>query len=166
MREPSGMAAPLVSLSLVALGAGQPDQAQRLLSATLATERAIDDEDEFQLAIQRFANMAGNEALDVLRSTRPAFPLNNADAEFDQLRDRLRQESPCPHREVVHEGPLTPREMEVVRLLAQGLTNRTIAESLSISQRTVENHVLHILDKLELDSRTAAATWAVREGIA
>jgi non-specific serine/threonine protein kinase len=61
---------------------------------------------------------------------------------------------------------LTPRETEVLRLLAEGRSNRAIGEALSISERTVENHVLHILTKLDLDSRTAAAAWAVRHGLA
>jgi non-specific serine/threonine protein kinase len=61
---------------------------------------------------------------------------------------------------------LTPRETEVLRLLADGLSNRAISDALSISERTVENHVVHILAKLGLDSRTAAATWAVRHGLA
>jgi DNA-binding NarL/FixJ family response regulator len=63
-------------------------------------------------------------------------------------------------------GGLSPRETEVLRLLAGGRSNRAIAESLSISERTVENHVFHILAKLGVDSRTAAATWAVRQGLA
>ncbi len=58
--------------------------------------------------------------------------------------------------------PLSPREVEVLRLLAEGATNRQIAERLSISERTVDHHVLHILTKLGLESRTAAAVWAVR----
>ncbi len=60
---------------------------------------------------------------------------------------------------------LTAREMDVLRLVADGQSNRQIGETLSISERTVENHVLHILAKLNLDSRTAAATWAVRNGL-
>jgi predicted ATPase/DNA-binding CsgD family transcriptional regulator len=60
---------------------------------------------------------------------------------------------------------LTPRETEVLRLLAEGRSNRAIGDALSISERTVEVHVLHILAKLGLDSRTAAATWAVRRGL-
>jgi predicted ATPase/DNA-binding CsgD family transcriptional regulator len=60
---------------------------------------------------------------------------------------------------------LTPREVEVLRLVAEGRSNRAIADVLSLSERTVENHVLHILTKLDLDSRTAAATWAVRHGL-
>jgi len=61
---------------------------------------------------------------------------------------------------------LTPREFEVLRLLVEGRSNRAMADVLSLSERTVENHVLHILTKLGLESRTAAATWAVRQGLA
>jgi predicted ATPase/DNA-binding CsgD family transcriptional regulator len=61
---------------------------------------------------------------------------------------------------------LSAREREVLRLVADGHSNRAIADLLSISERTVENHVLHILTKLGLGSRTAAATWAVRQGLA
>lgn len=60
---------------------------------------------------------------------------------------------------------LSAREVEVLRLVAEGHSNRTIADALSLSERTVEHHVSHILDKLELDSRTAAATFAVRQGL-
>jgi len=63
-------------------------------------------------------------------------------------------------------GGLTPRELEVLRLMADGLTNQEIADTLFLSRRTVENHVLHILAKLELDSRTAAATFAIRHDLA
>lgn len=60
---------------------------------------------------------------------------------------------------------LTRREQEVLRLLTEGRSNRAIADALSLSERTVEAHVLHILAKLRLESRTAAATWAVRHGL-
>lgn len=60
---------------------------------------------------------------------------------------------------------LSRREREVLKLVASGQSNRAIAESLSISQRTVEHHVLHILTKLSVDSRAAAAAFAVRNGL-
>jgi predicted ATPase/DNA-binding CsgD family transcriptional regulator len=60
---------------------------------------------------------------------------------------------------------LTQRESEVLRLLAQGLSDRDIAAALSISERTAGNHVLHILQKLKVESRTAAAVFAVRHGL-
>ncbi len=61
---------------------------------------------------------------------------------------------------------LTPREREVLLLLAGGLTDREIAEALFISPRTVGGHVTNLLGKLGVDSRTAAAAWAVRNGLA
>jgi NarL family two-component system response regulator LiaR len=64
------------------------------------------------------------------------------------------------------EEPLTVREMEVLQLIAQGLSNQTIAEKLVISERTVRTHVGHILNKLHLANRTQAALYALREGLA
>jgi LuxR family maltose regulon positive regulatory protein len=60
---------------------------------------------------------------------------------------------------------VTPREREVLRLLAEGLTNRQIAERLVVSEHTVHRHVTNILRKLGLPSRTAAAAHAVRAGL-
>jgi LuxR family transcriptional regulator, maltose regulon positive regulatory protein len=62
-------------------------------------------------------------------------------------------------------GPVTPREAEVLALLAAGLTNREIAERLVVSEHTVHRHVTNILRKLDLPSRAAAAAHAVREGL-
>jgi NarL family two-component system response regulator LiaR len=61
---------------------------------------------------------------------------------------------------------LTEREVEVLQLIARGGTNRQIAEQLSISEATVRTHVSKILGKLDLCSRTQAALYALREGIA
>jgi NarL family two-component system response regulator LiaR len=62
--------------------------------------------------------------------------------------------------------PLTPRELEVLRLVAQGLENAEIAEKLVIAEATVRAHVSHITGKLHLASRTQAALYALREGLA
>jgi|RhiMetdeSRZDD1v2_1073273.scaffolds.fasta_scaffold184555_2 DNA-binding NarL/FixJ family response regulator len=61
---------------------------------------------------------------------------------------------------------LTPREREVLLLVADGLTNRQIAERLVVSEHTVHRHVTNILRKLDLPTRTAAAAHAVRTGLA
>jgi two-component system, NarL family, response regulator LiaR len=60
---------------------------------------------------------------------------------------------------------LTPRELEVLRLLALGKSNSEIALSLSIGEQTVKTHVSHILSKLAVPSRTQAALYAMRVGL-
>jgi DNA-binding NarL/FixJ family response regulator len=61
---------------------------------------------------------------------------------------------------------LTPREREVLRLIADGLSNKRIALELGVAEKTVKTHVGHVLAKLELSDRTQAALYAVREGLA
>jgi NarL family two-component system response regulator LiaR len=62
--------------------------------------------------------------------------------------------------------PLTSREVDVLRLLAQGMTNQDIAGRLFIGEGTVRTHVSNILSKLHLANRTQAALYALREGLA
>ena len=62
--------------------------------------------------------------------------------------------------------PLTGREVDVLRLVAQGRSNRDISEELVITEMTVRTHVSNILGKLHLASRTQAALYALREGLA
>jgi len=61
---------------------------------------------------------------------------------------------------------LTPRETEVLGLLARGLDNSAIAEALTVTKRTVQNHVSSIYGKLRVKSRTQAALWAIGHGLA
>jgi DNA-binding NarL/FixJ family response regulator len=58
---------------------------------------------------------------------------------------------------------LSPREMQVAELIAQGLSNREIAHALVISDKTAANHVDHIMTKLDLRSRAQIAVWAVQQ---
>lgn len=69
----------------------------------------------------------------------------------------------APHRGV---AGLTGREREVLVLVAEGRSNRDIGGTLGIGERTVQTHLGNVLAKLELTSRTQAALWAVREGLA
>jgi two-component system, NarL family, response regulator LiaR len=64
------------------------------------------------------------------------------------------------------EEPLTEREVEVLQLIAQGLSNQEIADVLVVGERTVSTHVSNILDKLHLANRTQAALYALRKGLA
>jgi DNA-binding CsgD family transcriptional regulator len=61
---------------------------------------------------------------------------------------------------------LSDRELEVVRLVAEGLSNKEISSRLSLSDKTVKNHISHILAKLNLTARTQVAVMALRAGIA
>lgn len=61
--------------------------------------------------------------------------------------------------------PLTAREVEVLRLVAMGYSNKDIAAKLFISQKTVKNHITNILRKLEVEDRTQAAVWAVKANL-
>jgi two-component system NarL family response regulator len=63
------------------------------------------------------------------------------------------------------EEALTEREIEVLRLLAQGASNQEIGDQLHISINTVKSHISHILDKLQVENRTQAATYAVQRRI-
>ena len=64
-----------------------------------------------------------------------------------------------------HLAALSPREIEVLRLIAGGRTNAEIATALCLSERTVHRHVSNILTKLDVRSRTSAAAYAVQRGL-
>jgi DNA-binding NarL/FixJ family response regulator len=59
-------------------------------------------------------------------------------------------------------GPLTARETQVIRLIAEGKTNKAIANALGVSEKTVARHVSNIFTKLDLTSRAAATAYAYR----
>jgi DNA-binding NarL/FixJ family response regulator len=77
-------------------------------------------------------------------------------------RAAVQYRSPAPHpRADLARLALSPRELEVLRLLAVGASNPDISKALYISRRTAEHHVEHILAKLEVTSRTAAVAYAL-----
>ncbi len=80
----------------------------------------------------------------------------------NKLMRELQRESNLPPTE----EPLTERELDILKLVAQGLSNQEIAEELVISERTVRTHVSNILSKLHLANRTQVALYALREGLA
>lgn len=79
---------------------------------------------------------------------------------------RLMQEVSSAEDRRAPGGTLTERELEVLRLLARGMSNREISRELTVSEKTVKTHVSNILAKLHLADRTQAALYAVRRGIA
>jgi len=73
---------------------------------------------------------------------------------------------PAQPKQAKTSEPLSDREMEVLRLLARGMSNHEIADTLVVGEATVRSHVSSILRKLQLASRTQAALYALREGLA
>lgn len=73
--------------------------------------------------------------------------------------------SPAAATPVDHSSLLTDREQEVLKLLAKGLSNHEIAEALFVHERTVAKYVSSILGKLQVENRTQAALFAIREGM-
>lgn len=66
--------------------------------------------------------------------------------------------------QVQAQAPLSERELQVIELVAVGLTNQEIAEKLEISKRTVDNHISNILTKTETENRVALVRWALQWG--
>ena len=102
----------------------------------------------------RIVRFAGHRADD-----RPAADPAARIRDADELVDRALGPAPTPAPTA---GPLTSREEEVARLIAQGLSNKAIAERLVISRRTAEGHVERIIRKLGVTSRAGVASWVVR----
>jgi DNA-binding NarL/FixJ family response regulator len=99
-----------------------------------------------------------NELLDAIRATSRGESVLPPSVASVVVRHMSGAPEPAPETE------LTPREMEVLRLVAQGLSNHQIAHQLHLSQRTVEAHLTHIYTKLNVSSRTEAALLAQRRG--
>ena len=76
----------------------------------------------------------------------------------------LLQQNLSLNDEKVNEEGLTKREMQVLKLIAEGLYNKEIADRLTISEKTVKNHVSNIFRKIEVSDRTQAAVYAIKNG--
>jgi DNA-binding CsgD family transcriptional regulator len=149
-------------LSWLSCDAGQADTAAELAGAAAAVWRRLGTTieafgphitaDSTRMAAQIDARL-GAAVAKRLRASRAE--LGKLDAV--ELALGTRSAVPAPRSGT---GPLTARELEVARLITQGLSNRAIAQRLVISHRTVDGHVERILAKLEFSSRTQVALWA------
>ena len=99
------------------------------------------------------------------RAARDAFVALGAERDVARLDAALLDGPPAPEAEARSLGELTPRELEVLRLVAQGLSDAEIADRLVLSQHTVHRHVANVRRKLELPSRAAAVAYAARAGL-
>jgi DNA-binding NarL/FixJ family response regulator len=106
--------------------------------------------------------VADRDLVDACRATMRGEPFIYPAAERALIRDYLEQ---VRRGDAPPEEPLTPRETEVVKLIAEGHSNREIAEELVISPKTVERHRANILDKLGMHDRVELTRYAIRRGL-
>jgi ATP/maltotriose-dependent transcriptional regulator MalT len=164
----SGLGAPVLVATAhraageVALAEGDPAAASVVLRRAAAAFRSqgMPYEEARACALaaraRRTAGDPESSALDLDRARR-TFARLGARPDLDGLA------VPEPHRDVA--GPLTGRECDVLRLVAQGHTNKEIGSALSISEHTVARHLQNIFTKLGLSSRAAATAYAYEMGI-
>jgi DNA-binding NarL/FixJ family response regulator len=154
---------------VVAAAAGHCERARRLLEdAVDGFERsgAPFEAAEARLELAKCLTALGRtvEAAQEMQASLECLTQLGADVEARLTRARMgasadisRHSTPVPE--------ISPREREVLRCLAEGLTNRQIADRLFVSEHTIHRHITSILRKLDLPSRTAAAAHAVRAGL-
>ncbi len=169
-RDPLGVADALLRLAQVLVALGDMELATRFFGCAAAQhERAVVLVSEpvrpgYEQDVAAARAALGDASFQAAWDSGRSLPLEDA----IELAANLRAEPiPAPDRAAA-QGPavrLSAREREVLRLIAQGHTDREIAAALFISRRTATTHLTHILDKLGLDSRTAAAAYAVRHGL-
>ncbi len=121
-------------------------------------------------AVTHESDRAAILALERWASTDPSL----ADLTIGEVLARMRARTPVRHLRSVPNrqlgvaafSSLSQRELDVVRLLAEGLSNKEIGHSLELSDKTIKNHISHILAKLQLTARTQIAVQALRSGVA
>lgn len=147
----------------VSLATGEPAEAASRLRSALARWQTLNvpyETARTRALLAAAARLAGDPetAATQMELARQAFASLGAAADLRRL-----EEGAGPAGAGVH--GLTPRELEVLRLIATGMTNRAIAAHLTISEKTVANHVGNILGKLGLSSRAAATAYAYEHGL-
>jgi DNA-binding NarL/FixJ family response regulator len=159
-----GMAESLEGMGLVAIAAGFLDPATVLFGAAAALRDAISapfagaDRRRYDQAVTTLTARLGAQVFRTAWEEGRILSLSEVAERAEALRLSIATGSPA-------KPALTPREFDVLRLVVEGAGDREIGETLGISTRTVETHVAHLLHKLGVETRTAAATIAVRIGL-
>jgi DNA-binding NarL/FixJ family response regulator len=107
-------------------------------------------------------SVANRDLVEACRATMRGEPFLYPAAVTALIRDYLERAS---RGEITPEDPLTPREQEVVKLIAEGHTSEEIAETLVISKKTVDRHRANILEKLGMRNRVELTRYAIRRGL-
>jgi DNA-binding NarL/FixJ family response regulator len=147
------------------LGLDAPFEAARCRALMASLCAALGDEESARLEREAaravFSELGAAPALSALEQSLPEHTLYS-------VPDALSVPVPTSKNDAgpADAGPLTARETEVIRLVADGLSNRDIAVELFISEKTVARHLSNIFTKLGLTSRSAATAYAYRHGLA
>jgi predicted ATPase/DNA-binding CsgD family transcriptional regulator len=172
VKSREGFADAIAATAALAMTCGHPGSAARLLGASSATAEALGyvppqrDRERYERVARAVRTSLGErlyrETWDTGRMLSPTQAMVEATGVLTTV-----GRQPTPGAEIPADSALlTPREQDVLRLLANGLTNRDIADALFVSPRTINSHIDHILTKLDVRSRTAAVAFAVRNGLA
>ncbi|HEV8355126.1 MAG TPA: tetratricopeptide repeat protein [bacterium] len=158
--NPGGMAACLQDLARIATSRRKWKRAATLLSAAETIRRGA------KIALPDATRAKFESMLSTVRAAlgNTVFSAVSADAAAMSPHTVVAfavAETPAGRATTPQESVLSPREHEVASLVARGLSNREVAATLFLSERTVESHVQHILNKLRFRSRTQIAAWAV-----
>ena len=102
---------------------------------------------------------ADTDLIGALRTVAGGGTFLSDDAQRTLMDEWLENGSPVP------DDRLTPRELEVVKLIAEAFTNRQIAQTLNLSEKTVESHRANVLSKLEMRDRVELVRYAIRRGL-
>ncbi|MDQ4044445.1 MAG: LuxR C-terminal-related transcriptional regulator [Chloroflexota bacterium] len=155
----------IINTAAVVAGAfGQYELSARLLGAAARTgvQPTLPERSAFERAEWEARTCLGDETFERVWEDGRRIPREDIDRELARLRATEATDTDTVPAPAFVPGDLTPREREVMKHLANGLTNPPIADALSISRKTVTNHVASIQRKLNVNSRTAAAGFAIR----
>jgi predicted ATPase/DNA-binding CsgD family transcriptional regulator len=157
----------LEGLACIACTRGCYEAAAILFAAALPLQEALRSrrDADFLVQVEHYMDRARRSLGE--RAFEAAWNEGRAMALEEAVEYALRSAPPAPEPRGKDptDDPLTVREREVARLVARGLTNREIAATLVVSERTAEGHVQHILNKLSFNSRAQIAAWAVAHGL-
>jgi non-specific serine/threonine protein kinase len=169
LAQPLGMAASLEGVAVSILVWGQFERAARLFGAAAGLREKggstrgwqTDDPAGREAALAGVRTRLGQVAYTAAFAEGRGHPLDNVDAVIAGRGLTLSTPASTKRSGEV----LSPREREIAGLVGQGLTTREMAAQLVVSERTVDNHVQHILRKLRGRSRGQIAVWAVQHGL-
>ncbi|HEV2072769.1 MAG TPA: response regulator transcription factor, partial [Thermomicrobiales bacterium] len=157
--------ASLADLTLVALVADQPMRAAQLLGVARTFPTHTGRADMIARAVTYTHSRIGEAVFATEAEAGGRLAWHDVLAEIDALVEAAFDATTAPPPTPTPACGLSRREIEVLQVVAEGYSSREIAETLFLSERTVETHIFHIYNKLNVSSRAAATAHAIRLGL-